>query len=67
MTFGDYNRIADGEWSVWRVAVKDGVHVARSEKPFGAIVYGYDRYVSYGYPAGLNLEDLKLVTEEPPR
>ena len=67
VTFGDYNRIADGEWSVWRVAVKDGVHVARSEKPFGAIVYGYDRYVSYGYPAGLNLEDLKLVTEEPPR
>ncbi len=67
VTFGDYKMIGDGEWSVWRVVVPDGVHVAQSEKPFGVIVYGYDRYVSYGYPAGLNLEDLKLVGEEPPQ
>lgn len=67
VTYGDYKSIGDGEWSVWRVVVPDGVHVAHSEKPFGAIVYGYDRYVSYGYPAGLNLEDLKLVGEEPPK
>ncbi len=67
VTFGDYKMIADGEWSVWRVVVPDGVHVAQSAKPFGAIVYGYDRYVSYGYPAGLNLEDLKLVAEDPPQ
>jgi hypothetical protein len=64
--FGDYAMIGDGEWAVWRVIVTDGVHVAQSEQPFGVISYGYDRYVSYGYPAGLNLEDLKLVGEEPP-
>jgi hypothetical protein len=66
VSFGDYRMIGDGEWSVWRVVVPDGVHVATSGKPFGVTVYGYDRYVSYGYPAGLNLEDLNLVTETTP-
>jgi hypothetical protein len=47
------------------VAVSDGVHVAQAEQPFGVISYGYDQYVSYGYPAGLNLEDLKLVGDVP--
>ncbi|HOU54639.1 MAG TPA: IgGFc-binding protein [Myxococcota bacterium] len=65
-TFGQYAVIGDGTWSVFRVVLKDGVHRAQCAKPFGAIVYGYDRYVSYGYPAGLNLEDLKIVQEEPP-
>jgi hypothetical protein len=26
-------------------------------------VYGYDQYVSYGYPAGLDLKDVNLVKE----
>jgi hypothetical protein len=65
-SFGQYGVIGDGTWSVFRVVLKDGVHAAQCAKPFGAIVYGYDRYVSYGYPAGLNLEDLKIVQEEPP-
>ncbi len=29
-------------------------------------VYGYDQYVSYGYPAGLDLKDLKYVTQPGP-
>jgi hypothetical protein len=41
----------------------DGVHEIRSIDPatgrpglpFGLIVYGFDSYVSYGYPGGLNL------------
>jgi hypothetical protein len=45
--------------------VEDGVHVAQCVEPFGVIAYGYDQYVSYGYPAGLNLDDLKLVSEVP--
>jgi hypothetical protein len=65
-SFGDYNVIGDpsgvGVWAAWRVVVAPGVHVATAANPFGVEVYGYDRYVSYGYPAGLNLGDLKLVT-----
>jgi hypothetical protein len=41
----------------------DGVHEIRSVEPatgrqgapFGLVVYGFDAYVSYGYPGGLNL------------
>jgi hypothetical protein len=61
--FGDYSVVGSGKWAVWRVVVADGVHMAQSDQPFGVIAYGYDRYVSYGYPAGLNLEDLKLVSD----
>lgn len=63
--FGDYHVIGSGEWAVWRLIIRDGVHTARSDEPFGVISYGYDQYVSYGYPAGLNLEDLKLVGDVP--
>ena len=61
--YGDYAVIGSGKWAVFRVVVPDGVHLAQSDQPFGVLVYGYDRYVSYGYPAGLNLEDLKLVAD----
>ena len=64
-TFGDYALVGTGTWAVWRVVVPDGVHVAEADQPFGVIVYGYDQYVSYGYPAGLNLDDLKLVGDGP--
>ncbi|NOZ01882.1 MAG: hypothetical protein GXP54_08345, partial [Deltaproteobacteria bacterium] len=65
LAFGDYSLVGQGKWGVYRLVVSDGVHTATSEKPFGVIAYGYDQYVSYGYPAGMNLEDLKLVTETP--
>lgn len=63
--FGDYRMIGTGDWAVWRLIIADGVHTASSEEPFGVISYGYDQYVSYGYPAGLNLQDLDLIEEEP--
>ena len=37
------------------IRVKDGVHVLKSSKPVGIVAYGFDQYVSYGYPGGLNL------------
>ena len=63
--FGDYGLVGtSGKWAVWRLIVTDGVHVAEADQPFGVISYGYDQYVSYGYPAGLNLDDLKLVNDQ---
>jgi hypothetical protein len=64
--FGDYNLIGSGKWAVWRLIVTDGVHTAQADQPFGVLSYGYDQYVSYGYPAGLNLEDLKLIPDQGP-
>ncbi len=49
--------VGDGEtWQVQRFQIGDGVHFIRSDMPLSVIVYGYDQYVSYGYPAGLNLD-----------
>ncbi|MBI2893776.1 MAG: IgGFc-binding protein, partial [Deltaproteobacteria bacterium] len=36
----------------------DGTHIVTASAPVGLLVYGYDRYVSYGYPAGLDLEEI---------
>ena len=48
--------IGDGtQWQVARWQIGDGVHFIQSDKPVSVIVYGYDQYVSYGYPGGLNL------------
>lgn len=46
-----------------RIFVAEGVHKVRSDQPVAVDVYGFDQYVSYGYPAGLDLKDLKLVKE----
>jgi hypothetical protein len=35
--------------------INDGVHEILSDEPVGLIVYGFDRYVSYGYPGGTDL------------
>ena len=52
------------EYRVARPQIEDGVHSVASDKPVGITVYGYDQYVSYGYPGGLDLKDLKLISEE---
>ena len=38
--------------------VKDGPHSLEATEPVGLFSYGYDNYVSYGYPAGLDLKEL---------
>lgn len=45
-------------WSVVTLTVSDGVHRLQSSEPVGLTVTGYDQYVSYGYPGGLNLSTL---------
>ncbi len=51
------------EYRVARLRLEDGHHVFQSEPIFGVIVYGFDDYVSYGYPGGLDLKDLGLVNQ----
>ena len=51
------------DYRVARIRLADGKHTLTSEEPFGAIAYGFDDYVSYGYPGGLDLRDLGLVNE----
>ena len=36
----------------------DGVHTLVSTSPVGIIVFGFDKFVSYGYVGGLNLNVL---------
>jgi hypothetical protein len=39
-----------------------GVHTLHSSSPMGAVLYGYDSYVSYGYTGGVNLLPLNFDT-----
>jgi hypothetical protein len=41
-----------GGYTVYRVSVGNGQHTISSPDPVGVTVYGYDRYVSYGYTGG---------------
>lgn len=62
----DWEPVGDGaEWKVARFPIGDGVHFINSDLPLSVIVYGYDQYVSYGYPAGLNLDVVDPETGEP--
>lgn len=49
--------VGDGAmWHIARFPIADGVHFIQSDVPLSVIVYGYDQFVSYGYPGGLNLD-----------
>ena len=51
-------------WQVARFPIGDGVHLLVADEPVGVMVYGYDSYVSYGYPGGLNLNVIDPETGE---
>jgi len=42
-------------WKSYRTEIEDGVHRVHANSPVGVYVYGYDQYVSYGYPAGMRV------------
>ncbi len=50
--------IGSSMFGVARLPLADGVHRLEADEPIEAIVYGWDQYVSYGYPAGLDLRVL---------
>jgi hypothetical protein len=55
----DFAETAPGSgWSTARIVVADGVHKLEADQPVGLTVTGYDQYVSYGYPGGLDLATL---------
>jgi len=58
----DFEPVSPG-FKVARMLIPDGKHSVVSEKKIGVIVYGFDKYVSYGYPGGLDLNDLGLINE----
>jgi len=47
-----------GTWRQVTILVPDGVHRMEGTAPFGVMVHGFDEYVSYGYPAGMNVSNL---------
>ncbi len=58
----DGEPLPESEWtdfgSGWRSLVHDvtdGTHHLKASAPVGLTVTGFDQYVSYGYPGGLNL------------
>jgi len=59
----DFELFGTGEFYTTKFLIADGVHEIHADKPVGVYVYGYDQYVSYGYPAGLDIKDLGLIKE----
>jgi len=59
----EFERFGTGEFSTIKFRLTDGVHRLYAENPASVYVYGYDQYVSYGYPAGLDIKDLGLIKE----
>ncbi len=53
---GSWTAIAGTNWSVVRMPIASGAHRLLAEKGAGLTVYGYDLYVSYGYPGGAGLK-----------
>jgi len=39
---------------------RDGAHRVDSTEPIGVVVYGFDGFVSYGYPAGMGLAAINI-------
>ena len=48
-------------WSLARFPLPAGSHVLSGDHKMGVLVYGWDQYVSYGYPGGMNVETLQVV------
>lgn len=51
------SQVGTSNWRSIRVPISDGFHQLLCSEPCSLMVHGYDQYVSYGYPGGLNLDD----------
>lgn len=60
-SFQTQKSTAPGGYTVYRVTVGQGQHKIESPDPVGVTVYGYDKYVSYGYTGGLDLQRITTI------
>lgn len=58
---GDYTAIGSSGFSGVQVPVALGSHTLTGGVPFGAFMYGFDSYDSYGYPGGMSLAPVARV------
>lgn len=54
----EFFEFGDGSYSAVYRRVEDGPHSIVADKKIGVFSYGFDAYVSYGYPAGLDLREI---------
>ena len=54
----EFTPFGDGKYAVSYQLIEDGSHELTASQPVGLFSYGIDQYVSYGYPAGLDLREL---------
>jgi len=52
--------IAGKSHGLLHLLLNDGKHRVSADQSFGVLVYGVDSYVSYGYPAGLDLKRINI-------
>jgi hypothetical protein len=55
-----FTTLPSGVYKVARLPISEGSHVLTSDRDCGVVVYGWDFYVSYGYPGGMRTETLKV-------
>jgi hypothetical protein len=59
---GPFDPVTGTSYEVGRIKIGDGQHTLQCVQPCGLIVYGFDEFVSYGYPGGLDLKSITSVT-----
>ena len=57
-----FSPIAGSSFSGAQLAVGLGSHTLAARLPFGSFVYGFDSFDSYGYPGGLSLSPIAVVS-----
>lgn len=58
-----FSPIGGSGFSGAQLAVDLGAHTLDASVPFGVFVYGFDRDDSYGYPGGLSLSPIAVVSD----
>ena len=57
-----FTSIGSSGFSGVQLPVGLGSHTLKGTLPFGAFIYGFDSYDSYGYPGGMSLSPVAVVT-----